>query len=371
VYAVGSQGVVIRYDGSEWTVLHCGGERLNGVWASSPGNVIAVGAAGTVMRYDGRRWATMPTGTTAELLGIWGRAPYDVYVVGEVGTVLHFNGTRWSAVKSGVSTAIRDVWGDKSRCFAVGNGGTLLQLSPTSCRQIDYGTTVGLLGIGGSSATGIYSAGNDGALLRYDGSSWARVRSGTLRSITRVCGTQDGHLIAACGSRIREFDGEEWTSMDVTLTGYNYYSFADVWGLSMRGLFVLQGDGIQHYDGSNWTSMDLPALPSGDEPGARLFDVWGSSAHDVYAVGAGGVVLHYDGTGWATTTAGESDLECVWGISESELYAVSNRLVDEPPCFDPPCPENGVFGSIFTSNVTTWSEMSVTKHRWITSLWGA
>jgi hypothetical protein len=370
VYAVGDQAVVIRFDGSKWNVLNCGGENLNAVWSSSQQNVLAVGSAGTVMRYDGRRWSTMTTGTTAELLGIWGRAPYDVYAVGEGGVVLHFNGTRWRAVESGVSTVIRDVWGDKSRCFAVGDGGTLLQLSPASCRGIDTGTTAGLLGIGGSSATGLHAVGAGGALLQYDGSSWERVRSGTLRTITNVCGTQDGHLVTVCDSRIREFDGEEWTSMDVTPAGYNYYSFEDVWGLSMRSLFVLQRDGIQHYDGSTWSAMELPVLPSGDEPGPWLLDIWGSSANDVYAVGSGGAVLHYDGTGWTATIAGESDLESVWGISESELYAVSNRFEDAPSCFDPPCPENGVFSSVFSSDGATWSEMNVIENRWVRSLWG-
>jgi hypothetical protein len=371
VYAVGDQGVVIRYDGSKWTVLNCGGEKLNAVWSSSPQNVLAVGSAGTVMRYDGRRWATMPTGTAAELLGIWGRAPYDVYVVGEGGMVLHFNGTRWSAVESGVSTVIRDVWGDKSHCFAVGDGGTLLELSPASCRRIDEGTTGNLFAIGGSSATGIHAVGEGGAFLRYDGSSWERVRSGTLRSMTSVCGTQDGHLITVCGSRIGEFDGEEWKFMDVTPTGHNYYSFEDVWGYSMRDLFVLEGDGIQHYDGSTWSVMELPVLPS-ESGGPSLLDIWGSSANDVYAVGTGGAVLHFDGTSWAATTVGEAGLECVWGISESELYAVSNTNEPQPPpCFDPPCPEGGgIFSSIFASDGTNWRELDVVGNKQVKGLWG-
>lgn len=370
VYAVGSQGVVIRYDGSEWTVLHCGGEKLNGVWASSPKNVIAVGAAGTVMRFDGHRWTKMPTATSADLLAVWGRARYDVYAVGSDGTVLHCDGSRWTVSASSGGQPIVDVWGDQSRCFAVGPDGMVLQLSSTGCSRIDTGTESDLLGIAGTPATGLCAVGEGGAFLRYDGATWERVRSGTLRTMSRICGTKEGHLVTVCGPRIREFDGKEWTSMDVTPTGYDYYSFADVWGLSMQGLFVLQGDGIQHYDGSTWTSMDLPELPSGDEGGARLLDVWGSSSNDVYAVGSGGAVLHYDGTGWATTTAGESDLVCLFGISKNELYAANNRLVDEPPCFSPPCPENRVFSSIFTSDGEAWIEMSVIEDKWIRGLWG-
>jgi hypothetical protein len=83
-----------------------------------------------------------------------------------------------------------------------------------------------------------------------------------------------------------------------------------------------------------------------------------------------GAVLHYDGTDWTSTTTGGSDLEAVWGISESEIYAVSFTFDDPPPCFDPPCPGRQVFSSIFSSDGATWSEKYVIANKWIKSIWG-
>jgi hypothetical protein len=51
--------------------------------------------------------------------------------------------------------------------------------------------------------------------------------------------------------------------------------------------------------GAGWT----PAGPVGEAH--RLFDVWGSSAGDVYAAGWAGEILHYDGSGWEVSVASD------------------------------------------------------------------
>ena len=57
------------------------------------------------------------------------------------------------------------------------------------------------------------------------------------------------------------------------------------------------GDGgtILHYDGNTWTTMATPSVVH------ELFDIWGSSDSDVYAVGSfSGVIFRYDGSTWST-----------------------------------------------------------------------
>ena len=45
-------------------------------------------------------------------------------------------------------------------------------------------------------------------------------------------------------------------------------------------------------------------------------DVWGSSGSDVFAVGNGGTILHYDGSAWSAMTSGTTfALNGVWGSS--------------------------------------------------------
>jgi hypothetical protein len=326
-YAVGRGGTVFHYDGGRWTLMHCGGETgLNGIWGSSPEDVFAVGSGGTVLHYNGVRWRSMSTGASTELYGVWGRAANDVYAVGEAGTVLHYNGSEWRSIASGTDRTLHGVWGDDYWAFAVGDGGTVLRLTPREARPVDVHTTNHLYGIGGSSTTGLCVVGAVGTVLRYDGSNWQPVRSGTTRSLWKVCGTQDGHLIAVSTYRVLDFDGREWGFMDVEPEGW--HGFVDVWGLSMGTLLLLEqqyveGQTVWHYDGSTWSLMKLPELPSGDVPGQSLADVWGSSANAIYAVG-GDSVLSYDGTKWTTTSVGMSGLQTVWGISDSEIYTAGN-----------------------------------------------
>ena len=59
----------------------------------------------------------------------------------------------------------------------------------------------------------------------------------------------------------------------------------DVWAVGLGG-------GMLHYDGASW-------LPSPVGTSAHLSSVWAASESDAWAVGAEGTLLHYDGSRWA------------------------------------------------------------------------
>jgi hypothetical protein len=55
----------------------------------------------------------------------------------------------------------------------------------------------------------------------------------------------------------------------------------------------------------------------------HILGVWGKSAADVYAVGTGGIILHYDGKAWSPMTSGTTnDLYSVWCNDASDVFAV-------------------------------------------------
>ena len=65
---------------------------LDAVWGTSSSDVYAVGWEGTILHYDGTEWSAMPSGTTAHLHDVWGMSSSDFYAVGAYGVILR--GTR-------------------------------------------------------------------------------------------------------------------------------------------------------------------------------------------------------------------------------------------------------------------------------------
>ncbi len=56
-----------------------------------------------------------------------------------------------------------------------------------------------------------------------------------------------------------------------------------------------------------------------------LSSIWGSGPNDVWAVGAGGSVLHWDGSAWTSASVGTTQsLYAVWGSGPSDVWAVSS-----------------------------------------------
>ncbi|MDF2696356.1 MAG: Type fimbrial biosis protein PilY1 [Labilithrix sp.] len=65
--------------------------------------------------------------------------------------------------------------------------------------------------------------------------------------------------------------------------------------------------------------------PSPLDPAHALTAIWGSSKDDVWAVGAGGTILHYDGTTWVRTPTGKLEtLYNVWGSGPGDVWAVAH-----------------------------------------------
>ncbi|MBN2099088.1 MAG: hypothetical protein JW753_05765 [Dehalococcoidia bacterium] len=157
---------------------------LNGIWGSDSSHVYAVGTSGRIMRYNGSAWGTMSSGTTRELYGVWGTAWNNVYAVGASGTILRYNGTSWSSMSSGTTQTLYGIWGSaEDDIYAVGAGGTIQHYNGTSWSDVDSGTNRNLYGAWGTSSTNVYVVGEAtskaSTILHWDGSEWAAVGGGT------------------------------------------------------------------------------------------------------------------------------------------------------------------------------------------------
>jgi hypothetical protein len=253
------------------------GEPLVDVWGLSPTAVYALGSS-SLLFYNGSNWTALPDpphGSRA----IWGTSPEDLFVVAD-GDVYHYDGHTWDVVLDGPTPQypLFDIWG--------------------------------------SSDHDIFVAGGAGIILHYDGSAWSQMLIG----ITNRClwGTSSHDVYAAgSGGSVLHYDGSTWTSMS---TG-NFWELSGIWATSSSDIYCVGVDGtsgyegtVFHYDGSSWRPVA--------HADRRLWNVWGSSSTDVFAVGDGTTVLHYDGVAWSRIPTGPVWAGSIWGSSSHDVFIV-------------------------------------------------
>lgn len=133
-----------------------------------------------------------------------------------------------------------------------------------------------------------------------------------------------------------------------------YSDLWDIWGTSDSDIFAVGGDGaIIHYNGTAWHTMESTRE---NVYGSELRGVWGSSSTDVYAVGSHGAILHYNGSAWSLVYGGDESFYFfdVWGSSDSDVFAV------------------GQAGTILHFDGNAWSIMDSGVSIWqLTGIWGS
>lgn len=104
-----------------------------------------------------------------------------------------------------------------------------------------------------------------------------------------------------------------------------------VWGSSARDVWAVGALGIVvHFDGRGWSIVDTDVTTS-------LNGIWGSAPDDVWVVGGetvweptgagSGLLLHWDGRTWTTLEIGTSGLFGVWGTARDDVWAVGHGTV--------------------------------------------
>jgi len=274
---------------------------LYAVWGTSATNVYAVGSGGAILHFDGSSWASMASGTSSNLYAVWGSSATDVFAVGFGGTILHYDGSLWAPMASGSSGPLNGVWGASPvDVYAVGyqsgTGAAVLHWDGTAWSSRGSPTSYGLSAIWGTSASDVYAVASTlafngaGTLMHFDGASWTVLNSvvslasvwGASASAVFVVGfTVDnvGHPTAMLPKALR-WDGAQWRTDSMPSTA------GGVWGTSASNVYAVgSGGGILRWNGARWGGGGAPV-------GAQdLKAAWGASPAEVFAVGAGGTIL--------------------------------------------------------------------------------
>jgi len=270
--------------------------------------VFAVGDNGTILHYDGTDWSAQSSGTTAQLFDVWGSSATDVYAVGRGGNgMLHFDGTSWSSVSGIPQSSLFGIWGASAHdVFAVGQktmsvAVLILRYDGRSWSAETLAAGPAFSGVWGSSSTNVIATGTNAGVWRYNGSGWANEYPGgdILFVLEGVWGTSASDVFVVgwvmdgfggATTMILRYDGARWVAM--SNVGIANLALADVWGtaddvfavgsLSIGDDGQLHGTTIIHYDGRRWGREPFDTRP--------LTGVWGTG-DDVFAVGYSGLIV--------------------------------------------------------------------------------
>jgi hypothetical protein len=214
-----------------------------------------VSSEGQALHWNGRNWTSreVPANT------VWGSGPNDVWFAGGYGAVYQFDGSTWRTFGGGGGRAgvfdvffrgrITDMWSVDGSAWFVGDAvqqpGTVVRRSPEGSFTSMVAAARDLRGVWASSADEAWAVGAAGLIVRWNGSTWWPVESGTRENLVAVWGS----------------------------------SATNVWAVGTAGT-------ILHWQGRAWVSV-----PSGSTQ--DLLAVWGLGPNDVWAVGAGGTILHW------------------------------------------------------------------------------
>lgn len=375
VWAIGTQGSILHYDGSRWSFSPSTTQQdLQSISASATNNAwVAGGPNGLVLRWDGTNWASVNTGRSVFTTGIYTSAANSVIVTEQGQNALHYAAAgawtvraaaaRNAAILRGISgSSATNVWvyGDDqsvstwngsswtfltrmyaptgiyaspagggymqnltSQMYKVTSGGYGTVTSPTA----DISGTSGIIGLWGVDGNNVFTSGPQGVLYKFNGTSWSTIQTPVkeVGVFNKGAGSaaNDMWLVGRAGI-VAHWDGTK-----VTSDRANVFSgeITNVWGSSPTDVwFVTDKRTVVHYDGISY--RESPPLLAGVND--ALFGIGGSGPKDVWLCGGENnvaVMLHYDGTSWKKSTLPtlltmvEKSMNVVWASSPSNAWA--------------------------------------------------
>ena len=129
---------------------------------------------------------------------------------------------------------------------------------------------------------------------------------------------------------VTHFDGSRWNPFYIlfgTVGAVGPPQLFGVFGFSQNNVWAVGvGAIITHWDGTSWRTVSLGSCNNPDclgiTGGEQLAAIWGTSSQDLFAVGDGGVIVHYNGQVWTKMQSGtQLFLKDVWGSSSTDVWA--------------------------------------------------
>jgi hypothetical protein len=182
---------------------------------------------------------------------------------------------------------------------------------------IHEGVAEGLLSVWGSSADDVWVVGSDRgqgdgpAVLRWDGTAWSRLSTGTAGDLWWVFGFAGGPVyLGGSGGVILRYQDGGFTALETPGTQVVF----GIWGASPDEVWAVGAEGGGSSGGFAWRLdgdrfIEAAGFPAEVAAGAGVWKVHGRAADDVWMVGTGGLILHWDGAAFSQSeVAGRESL---------------------------------------------------------------
>lgn len=197
-FAGGDNGTMLRFNGASWSTMSFPStSTVYGIWGSASNNVYAVTADGEVLRFNGSSW-TLARTSTSPLWAVFGSSASDVYVSGETGMAMRFNGSTWTSVNTSTTGTLAGIWASgPTNVLAVGSSssgstGVAFGNAGSGWTSLSMPTSAMLTSVWGPGANDVYATGDAGLIVRFNGSSWSTMSSGTADLLWAVSGAPTG-----------------------------------------------------------------------------------------------------------------------------------------------------------------------------------
>ncbi len=285
-------------------------------FAVSTTDVWAVGSHGTVLHFDGTRWTLVPANTSANLRNIWMASATDGWIVGDSGTIRRWNGTTWTTVASGTTKTLRGVYGLAANdVWIVGDGVTKRWTGSSLTTPIST-YAAQLIDVFVASTSNVFAVG-EGRVWKYTVTGWSAVTpsspSLTSYNLYKIGGTATTAF--AIGRASSLFEGEDlayqwdgastWTSMphpgdpeytDIFVENGKTYAVTDESFLSLPDFVRVVGSGYMEAAtgiGGKRFILGYDGAPSHGSTGAWVRDSWGDRYHTIGSIGVAGDSLWF------------------------------------------------------------------------------
>jgi hypothetical protein len=279
VWAVGGQGRIWHFDGSEWAAARALSEEwLVDIHGSSATNVWAVGWGG-IAHFDGTGWAEVPGPALARFSAVFAARVDAVFVASDDGRLWLWNGQTWKLELQGfypeywpladlTGTGVDDVW---------------LSSGPAVRHRTASGWSGNLVpaGLGSFHGLALRSSGalwaaTPAGVFSYDGQSWSNEGSPCIGGVQRLAAFGDTVWLLGPGCTAHRSGNGAWKT-----TGPRPFVFvSDVWLASATDGWQVGADGFL-----SRISGDV-ARPWNEVPSFWRGDIDGVSAEDLWAIDA-------------------------------------------------------------------------------------